>query len=144
MKSLLASVAAFLFISLCAAAAGPEKITDINAALTKAKTENKLLFLEFGREDCENCQALRAMLAKKDVKLPAAQFLYADVNCDDPATMKVFRRNFKVIGSTLPFVVVVSSDGHQLAAKTGPATAKDYSDLIEKARQKAGVAAPKS
>ncbi|MDB6138718.1 MAG: Thioredoxin-related protein [Verrucomicrobiaceae bacterium] len=144
MKSLLASAAALLFIGMNAVAEGPSKITDINAALTKAKTENKLLFLEFGREDCENCQALRAMLAKKQVQLPASQFIYADVNCDDPSTMKVFRQKFKVVGSTLPFVILASPEGKQLVAKTGPGTAADFSALIDKARQKAGVTTPKS
>lgn len=144
MKSLFATAAAFLFIGLTAMAAGPEKITDISAALSKAKAENKLLFLQMGRDDCENCQALRTMVAKKEVKLPSAQFIYADVNCDDAATMKVFRRNFKVIGNTLPFVVVAAPDGKQLTAKAGPGTAADFGALIEKARQKAGVTAPKS
>ncbi len=140
MKSLLAA-AVFLAASLQGFAGGPAKITDLNAALAKAKAENKLLFLEMGREECENCQALRAMVAKQQVKLPESAFVYADVNIDDPAMRKAFMRKFKVIGSTLPFVVVASPDGRQLGAKAGPATAEDYGTLIEKARQKA---APKS
>ncbi len=140
---MLASVAALFLASLSATAAGPEKLTDISAAMTKAKAEHKLLFLQMGREDCENCQALRAMINKKQVQLPASQFVYADVNCDDAATMKAFRRNFKVIGSTLPFVVVASPEGKQLAAKSGAGTTADFTALIDKARQKAGVAAPK-
>ncbi|MDB6116223.1 MAG: Thioredoxin-related protein [Verrucomicrobiaceae bacterium] len=140
---MLAPVAALCLASLTTIAAGPEKLTDIGAAMTRAKTEHKLLFLQMGREDCENCQALRAMINKKQVQLPASQFVYADVNCDDPATMKVFRRNFKVIGSTLPFVVVASPEGKQLAAKSGSGTTADFTTLINKARQKAGVAAAK-
>ncbi len=144
MKHLSPVACALLLTITSAFAGGPEKITDINAALTKAKTENKLLFLEFGRVNCENCQALRAMLGKQQVKLPASQFLYADVNCDDPATKGVFRKKFKVIGNTLPFVVVASPDGHQLAAHSGAGTAAQFNELIEQARQKAGVTAPKS
>ena len=143
MRTLPGTVAAFLFFTFAAFAAGPEKLTDISAAMTKAKAEHKLLFLQMGREDCENCQALRAMINKKQVQLPASQFVYADVNCDDAATMKAFRRNFKVIGSTLPFVVVASPEGKQLAAKSGGGTSADFTTLIEKAQQKAGMAAPK-
>lgn len=141
MKSLLTSVALLLATGLHAFAGGPAKITNLDAALAKAKAENKLLFLEMGREDCENCQALREMVAKQKVKLPESAFVYADVNIDDPAMRKAFVRKFKVIGNILPFVVVAGPDGRQLGARAGSGTAEEYGALIEKARQKA---APKS
>ena len=142
MKTLLAAAFALLFTSLAAVAAGPEKITDINAALEKAKAENKLLFLQMGRDSCENCQALRTMVSKKEVQLPVAKFVYADVNCDDSATMRVFARKFKVIGNTLPFVVVAAPDGTQLGARSGYGTAAEFTKLIHDASKK--VAGPKS
>lgn len=136
MKTLLTAAFALLVTSLSVVAGGPEKITDINLALTKAKAENKVLFLQMGRESCENCQALRAMVSKKEVQLPAAKFVYADVNCDDPATMKVFRKKFRVVGSTLPFVVVTAPDGSQIGARSGPGAAADFEKLIHDAAKK--------
>ncbi len=142
MKTLLAAAFALLFTGLAAVAAGPEKITDMKAALAKAKTENKLLFLQIGRADCENCEALRTLVAKKKVELPVAKFVYADVNWDDSTTQRLFRHKFKVIGDTLPFVVVAAPDGTQLGAHAGPGTADDFEKLIHDASKK--VAGPKS
>lgn len=142
MKTLLAAAFALLFTGLAAVAAGPEKITDMKAALAKAKTENKLLFLQIGRADCENCEALRTLVAKKKVELPVAKFVYADVNWDDGATKRVFQYKFKVIGSTLPFVVVAAPDGTQLAARSGAGSTAEFEKLIHEAAKKAP--APKS
>jgi thioredoxin-related protein len=129
----LAALAAFCFTAVFAA--GPEKVTDINAALEKAKTENKLLFLQYGREACGNCQALKGYIKDRDLRLSESKFVYADVNCDDPATSKIFREKFKVTGSTLPFVVVAAPDGSQLAARTGYGSVKEYEDLLRDAQK---------
>ena len=134
MKSLFVSL--FCFIALSAMAGGPTKITDINAALAKAKAEKKLLFLQIGKADCDNCNELRGMVARDKVKLPASQFVYADVDFDDGATLKVFRRHFKVLGVELPFVVVASPEGKQLGARYGRGTPEDFADLIAKAQAK--------
>jgi thioredoxin-related protein len=119
--------------------AATPKVTDINEALAKAQSENKLLFLQYGRDACSNCQALRGMVKAGKVRLSATKFVYADVNCDDAATSKVFREKFKVSGSTLPFVVVAAPDGTQLAARTGYGTDAEFNKLIkdaEKAQKK--------
>jgi len=108
-------------IATAAFAAAP-KITDVNEALSKAQTENKMLFLQYGREACSNCQALRAMIKGGKVRLSQSKFVYADVNCDDRATSKAFMSKFKVSGNTLPFVIIAAPDGRQLsrhAAATG-------------------------
>lgn len=127
-----------LAIVTCTAfAGGPDKITDINTALDKAKAENKMLFLQYGREACGNCQALKGYIQKRDVRLPESKFVYADVSCDDSATTQAFRARFKVEGSTLPFVVVAAPDGTQLSSRTGYGTARDYEDLIRDAQKAA-------
>lgn len=138
MKSLL-SAALLTFSATLALAAGPEKVTDINEALAKAKSENKMVFLQYGREACGNCQALKAMIKAGKVHLSTSKFVYADVNCDDPATSAAFREKFKVSGSTLPFVVVAGADGTQLAARSGYGTDAQFNKLI----QDAGKAAKK-
>lgn len=124
---------ALVCLSLPAFAGGPAPITDFNAALEKAKTDNKLLFMQEGREACGNCQALRAMIKKGDVRLSPSKFVYADVNCDDPKTDQLFGAKFKVSGNTLPFVVIAAPDGTQLASHGGYGSEKEFEALIKKA-----------
>lgn len=109
--------------------------TNLVAALTKAGTEKKFLFVQYGREACGNCQALKSMIRKKDVKLSQVDFVYADVNCDDPATSQAFRSRFKVEGSTLPFVVIADPTGKQLASHTGWGSASEFTDFIKNTKR---------
>ena len=111
------------------------KITDINEALTKAQTEKKMLFLQYGREACGNCQALKAMIKGGRVQVSPSKFVVADVNCDDPATSKAFAEKFKVSGSTLPFVVIAAPDGRQLAARAGYGSDAEFNKLIKDAQK---------
>jgi hypothetical protein len=141
MKTLLSL--SFLLIATLAFAGKPTAIKDINAALEQAKSENKMLFLQYGREACGNCQALKAMIKSSKVSLPESKFVYADVNCDDPATRNVFKSKFKVTGNMLPFVVIAAPDGTQLAARSGYGTEKDFNQLIRTAK-KAPTSASKS
>lgn len=130
---ILAALAVFCFSAVLAA--GPDKLTDINAALEKAKAENKMVFLQYGREACGNCQVLKGYIKGRDLRLSESKFVYADVNCDDPATSKLFREKFKVSGGMLPFVVVAGPDGTQLAARAGYGTVKEYEDLLRDAQR---------
>jgi thioredoxin-related protein len=138
LQSLLSCILALAVASGIALAATP-KVTDINEALSKAQSENKLLFLQYGREACGNCQALKGMIKAGKVQLSPAKYVYADVNCDDPSTSRVFDSKFKVSGQTLPFVVVAAPDGTQLAARSGYGSEADFNKLLkeaEKARRK--------
>ena len=125
---------AIALIATAAFAATP-KITDVNEALSKAQTENKMVFMQYGREACGNCQALKAMIKGGKVHLSPSKFVYADVNCDDPATSKAFSSKFKVSGSTLPFVIIAAPDGRQLAARTGYGSAVEFEKLIKDAEK---------
>ncbi len=124
-----------VFVATVTFAAKP--VTDIKAALDQAKAENKMLFLQYGREACANCQALKAMIKSKKVQLSDSKFVYADVNCDDSATKKVFASHFKVSGNTLPFVVIASPDGKQLASHGGYGTEAEFNKLIKEASKAA-------
>lgn len=135
MKTLLQLLPALFCAALFAAS--PAKITNINDALTKAKDGRKMLFLQYGRENCGNCQALKALIKAGKVHLPATKFVYADVNCDDPATSKDFGAKFKVSGNTLPFVVIASPDGTQLAAHSGFGSDVEFNKLIREAEKAA-------
>jgi thioredoxin-related protein len=135
MKSLLSSC--LILLATATVFAARPVVTDINAALEQAKAEHKMLFLQFGREACENCQALKAMINAKKVSLPESKFVYADVNCDDKATKKVFASKFSVSGNTLPFVVVASPDGKQLAGHGGYLSEADFNKMIQSASKAA-------
>jgi len=125
-------------------AKGPEAVTDLDKALEQAKTEKKLLFIQFGREKCGNCQALRSYVAKNEVKLPKDKFVYVDLNCDDAATSGAFRKLFKVEGSTLPFVVVADATGKQLAGRSGFGSPADYKKFLQQAQAKKPADAAKA
>ncbi|MDZ4406279.1 thioredoxin fold domain-containing protein [Prosthecobacter sp.] len=135
MKTLLASFA--LLLASAALAGGPDKITNLKSALETAQGQGKMLFVQYGREACGNCQALKGMIEKRQVRLSESKFVYADVNCDDATTSALFREKFKVEGSTLPFVVVAAADGTQLAGRTGYGSAKDFEDLLRDAQKAA-------
>jgi hypothetical protein len=135
MKSFFTAV--FLLAASAVFAAGPEPLTKLESALAKAKAEGKILFVQMGRENCPNCQALKAMIKKGDLRLSESKFVYADVNCDDPATNKLFSSKFDVKGNQLPFVAIASSDGVKLAGRSGYGTARDFEDLIREAGKQA-------
>jgi len=121
-----------------------DSITDLSAALEKAKAEKKLLFIEYGREACGNCQALKQYIKSHTLSIPKSQFVYADLDCDAPAVSKPFHAMFKVQGNTLPFVVITDSEGKQLASKTGYGTVLEYQKLLREAKKKAGPASGSS
>ena len=125
---------AVALIASAAFAAAP-KITDVNEALSKGEADKKMVFIQYGREACGNCQALKAMIKGGKVHLSPSKFVYADVNCDDAATSKAFGSKFKVSGNTLPFVVIAGPDGKQLAARTGGGRAQDFEKLIKDAEK---------
>lgn len=109
--------------------------TNLVAALTKAETEKKLLFVLYGRDACGNCQALKGMIKKRNVKLSESEFVYADVNCDDPATSQAFGTRFTIEGRTLPFVVIADPTGKQLASRTGWGSASEFTDFVKNTKR---------
>lgn len=133
MKTTFTAIAASLLAATLVFAGGPPKVTDLAEALSKAKAENKMLFVQYGREACSNCQALKGYVKGRDLRLSESKFVYADVNCDDSKTSALFREKFKVEGSTLPFVVVAAADGTQLAARSGYGSVREYEDLLRDA-----------
>jgi hypothetical protein len=134
----MAMVAAGLAAGLAASvwAGRLEPVKDLEKALRMAKEQNKLLFIQYGREKCGNCQALKGMIKEGSVRLRDSKFVYADVDCDDDATSKVFAKHFKVEGRTLPFVVIAGPDSKQLAARTGYGEAQAFEDMIRDAEKK--------
>lgn len=132
------TLVALASIIACAGFAAPQAETDLSVALEKAKKEKKLLFAQYGREKCGNCQALRGYIKGGQVRLSAEKYVYANLNCDDQATSEAFGKRFKVSGNMLPFVVVADADGKQLGARTGYGKAADFTKFIKDAESKAG------
>lgn len=106
-------------------------IHNLEEAVNTAKAENKFVFVQYGRELCSNCQKVWDILACKDVVLPD-NMIYADVDCDDAATIEFFAMNFTIDDSAfwLPYVVIVAPDGSQLASCSGLKTPDFYTTLI--------------
>jgi len=145
MKQLQLSVIVLIMILMGdhAHAKGPQALTDLTAALESAKTEGKMLIIQYGREACGNCQALKTAIAKGEVKLPKDRFIYVDLNCDDPKTQQSFSKNFKVEGKMLPFVVIADSEGKQLVSRAGYGAPEDFKKMIKEAsKQKAPIRTP--
>ncbi len=109
-------------------------VHNLEEAVNTAKAENKFVFVQYGRELCSNCQKVWDILACKDVILPD-NMIYADVNCDDPATVEFFSMNFTIddSGIWLPYVVIVAPDGSQLASCSGLKTPEYYTTMISDA-----------
>ena len=136
MNKLIAGLLAALWlIPAVSTARGPEALTDLNQALEQAKKEKKMLFIQYGREACGNCQALRGYIRDGSLRLSKTAFVYVDLTCDDRQVNQQFRQKFKVQGNTLPFVVVASPEGEQLAARTGYGSPEEYEKLIRSAKK---------
>lgn len=116
-------------------AKAPQAINDLQTALKIAKSEGKLLFIQYGQEVCGNCQALKSYIANGQLRLPRDKYVYVDLKCDDANVSQAFRNQFKVDGKTLPFVVVADSDGKQLAGRAGYGEPQDFDKLIRDAKK---------
>ena len=132
----LTSLSLLLFTSF-ALADGPAAVTDLTAAMKKAKAEGKMLFVQSGRENCGNCQALKGLISQGKLSLPESQYVYADVDWDDEEEGELFEAKFKVSGNMLPFVVIAAADGTQLAARSGYGTQKEFEEFLAKAQSAA-------
>ena len=108
---------------------------DLHQAMENAKTQNKFLLIQYGRENCTNCQKVWNMLGDGRIPLPE-DFLYADVSVDDPETRAIFEETFSVTddGRYYPFLVVMGPDGSQLAFRSGLGTPEEYNAMMKTAR----------
>lgn len=114
----------------------PKGEHDLAKAMEQAKREKKFLFVQYGRENCTNCQKVWNMLGDGRIKLPK-DFVYADTSCDDEETRSTFEATFSVEddGVLYPYIVIMGPDGSQLAFKSGLGTPEHYAAMIKKARE---------
>lgn len=126
-----------VFVALVVQAKKPDSGPTLDVTLDTAKKEDKLVFIQLGRETCGNCQALREYIAKGLVHLPKTRFIYTDLNCDDPETNLAFNKLFRVQGNMLPFVVIADSNGRQIASRSGFGTAEEFAKFVHDAEKQA-------
>lgn len=114
----------------------PKGEHDLKKAMDMAKKENKFLLVQYGRENCTNCQKVWNMLGDGRVKLPE-DYIYADVSVDDAETRMIFEATFSVTddGRYYPFLVIMGPDGSQLAFRSGLGTPEEYNAMLKKARE---------
>ena len=130
-------MALFAMLASTVVAVSQLPVTNLDAALTKAKKDKTLLFVLYGRATCGNCQALRSYLKTGHVRLASDKFVYVDLNCDDPAAQQEFGKHFKVTGNMLPFVVIADADGKQIDSRTGFGDETAFEKFIKAAAKKA-------
>jgi hypothetical protein len=108
---------------------------DLLKAMNNAKAKGKFLLIQYGRENCTNCQKVWNMLGDGSVKIPE-DYLYADVSVDDPETRAIFEETFSITddGRYFPFLVVMGPDGSQLAFRSGLGTPEAYNTMMKTAR----------
>jgi thioredoxin-related protein len=110
----------------------PSANSDLETALEKAKASGKPLFIQYGRETCGHCQALKSYIKEGTVSID--NFVYVDLDCDNETVRKQFKELFTVSGNILPFVVIADSNGKQITSRSGNGTPEEYKAMIEKAK----------
>lgn len=116
---------------------------DLDKAIEDAKKQGKFLLVQMGRTNCTNCQKVWNMIGDGRVKIPD-DFLYADVSCDDEATLASFFATFSVTdsGRLYPYIVIMAPDGSQMEFRSGLGTPEEYNAMIEKSRADYAAPAP--
>ena len=110
-------------------------ITDLNQALATARTEQKLLFVKYGSRSCRYCRSLDHWMKSQEIKINEAVFIYADINSDHSMRNQLFHERFKVDGSNLPYVIIASPEGKQIAARSGSGSKRNYRNFISDAER---------
>ncbi len=143
MKALLAIATLALALNASAVESSPY-LTNLDKALDAAHSGNKMMFVIYGREACGNCQATKAMIKSRQIKVPESKFVLVDLNCDDKSVSAEFRKRYskETFGTTLPFVVVADSAGNALASSGGYKNADEWDKLLKSAQRKAAGATP--
>jgi len=135
------AAAAVSLLLLAASLRGAEPCSSFDEALRQAKEGGKLVFVEFGRANCKNCEELKGMIRSGQVALPPSKFVLAFLDCDVKENSKLIDERFKIGAHKLPFAVVTDAEGSLLGVKTGFSTAKGYMEFVSEAERAAALRA---
>lgn len=106
-----------------------------NDALSRARTEGKLVLVEFGRELCSNCRALVQGAIPHPEVAPrlAAHVVGLAADCDDPEDEVLALAENLPDAMTLPFTLFADANGRFLAGAEGAQSPKSLLALLDRA-----------
>ena len=112
---------------------------DYPAALTKAKAENKRVFVDFTGYTCTNCRWMEAnVFPKKEVEAELAKFVLSRLYTDGEGTVYENQQQLEqdLLGTVaLPYYAVVSADGKVIASFPGlTRNTAEFVDFLKKAQ----------
>jgi thiol:disulfide interchange protein len=102
---------------------------DYELALNKARTENKLVLIDFWAMWCKECKEMNEeAFENPEVKYLLENFVLLIVDVDEVPSLKA---QFLVAG--MPTVLVVNSHGEEVARAVGYQTAEQMKKILEEA-----------
>jgi len=113
---------------------------DYQAALDKAKAENKRVFIDFTGYTCTNCRWMEAnIFTKKEVEAEMAKFVLSKLYTDGEGEIYERQQQLEqdLLGTVaLPYYAVVSPDGKVVASFPGlTRNAAEFVDFLKKAQE---------
>ena len=110
---------------------------DLEAAMAKAKAENKPVFLDFTGYTCTNCRWMEAnMFPREDVKRELGRFVLAKLYTDGSGEIYERQQRFeeeKFGTVAMPFYAIVDADGTTKA--TFPGLTRNHTEFIDFLRE---------
>ena len=108
----------------------------LDAAIAKAKAEDKMLFVAYGWDRCGNCRNLDRLIEGGKVVVPGDEFVRVEVHPVQGQDRVKFANYYGIKSGIYPRVVITDSDNKVLASRTGYGAAQQYNDLLAEARGK--------
>ncbi len=113
---------------------------DYQGALAKAKSENKLVFVDFTGYTCTNCRWMEAnVFPKREVEAELSKFVLARLYTDDGSEINNRHQAFEqnTFGTVaLPFYAVVDGDGKTIATFPGlTRNVQEFVDFLQKTQK---------
>ncbi len=101
-------------------------------AQAQARRERKLIFIEFGREQCHNCRALiQGVVPHAEVApLVARHFVALASDCDDPEDAVLALAENMPDAMSLPFAIFADAEGRFLTGSEGAQSARSFKELL--------------
>jgi len=115
-------------------------INDYEAALAKAKVENKRVFVDFTGYTCTNCRWMEAnVFPKREVEAVLSRFVLARLYTDDGSEINNRHQAFEqnTFGTVaLPFYAVIDGDGKTIATFPGlTRNVQEFVDFLQKTQK---------
>ncbi len=106
-----------------------------DSAQAQAKNEKKLLFIEFGREQCSNCRTLvqNAVPHGEVAPILARHFIALASDCDDAEDAVQDLSERLPDATMLPFLLLADSEGRFLVGSEGAQGPRALKELLLRA-----------